>query len=154
MKKYLTWKSVLAGLAILLIALGVYLDHSTSGIATEASPPPSISLDHLAPKGHSLFPIKPLNYEALSGVMGVMGTVAIYDGDTSRLIVDGLKLVRSQKNPETFLALVPDQKMSQMIQVAPKIIAVLKNPKATGGTNFVNKKHSSRRSIFYGLDSL
>lgn len=154
MKKHLHWKSALSLLAISLIALGLFIDTRSPEQKSKALPQAPLKLDLLAPKGHSLFPIKPLNHEALSGVMGAMGTVAVYDGETSRLVVDGLKLIRSQENPETFLALVPDQKMSQMIQVAPRIIAVLKNPKASTGTNFVNKNSRSQRSVFYGLDSL
>lgn len=154
MKKHLNWKTLLAGLSVLLITAGIFLDAHSKSKAPAVPPQEPISLDQLAPKGFSLFPISPINHEALSNVMGAMGTVAIYDGDSSQLIVDGLRLVRSRENPDTFLALVPDQKMSQMIQVASRIVAVLKNPTATDGTNFVRKNNSSNRTVFYGRDSL
>lgn len=154
MKKHLNWKTLLGGLSVLLIIFGVFLDSQVKPASPAPQPEEFIPLDQLAPKGFSLFPITPINHEALTNVMGAMGTVAIYDGDSSQLIVDGLKLVRSRENPDTFLALVPDQKMSQMIRVASRIVAVLKNPKATDGTNFVRKNSSSNRTVFYGRDSL
>ena len=154
MKKHLNWKTLLGVLSVILIATGIFLDTRSKSLTPNPEPRESIHLDQLAPKGYSLFPITPVNHSALSGVMGAMGTVDIYDSDSSQLIVDGLKLVRSQEDPETFLALVPDQKMSIMIKVASRIVAVLKNPKATDGTNFVRKNSSSKRTVFYGMDSL
>lgn len=150
------WKGILLGACLVLLCAGLILDNKNkpSSPSHQSVPSPQVHIDQLAPPGHSLFPIQPLNYEALSGVLGVMGKVDIYDAESSRLIVDGLKLVRSQDSPDTLLALVPDAKMSQMIQVAPKIIAVLKNPKETTGTNFVRKTMKSQRSVTYGVDPL
>jgi hypothetical protein len=144
------WRWQVGCIFILLLLVGVLRDGSQVDPPTRAN---VVELDQYTPPGHSLVPLHLANHEALLPLLGATALMNLFDGEKNRWIAKEIKVVRAPQAPDTLVAVVPDHLVAKVARSTESLVGVLQNPEGQSGTNFVYKKGSTQRPIYYGQES-
>lgn len=128
-------------------------------IITSFLPKPQISSESQAPEsadtyipdGYVLVPIDIQNIASLSSLIGQFAIVDLFSGipgNKQQRVGQKLKLLRAPLNPEQFAVLVPENQVSQLLQIPGPYWAVIKNPESSGKA-VIQKKSIKKSNIEY-----
>ncbi|MEO0336209.1 MAG: hypothetical protein AAF202_07435 [Pseudomonadota bacterium] len=145
------WRSGLLGTFLLLLVLGVYNDF----FYTNESPRPTkgVELQTIVPADSDLVVLDLANEEAIDILLEDYARVSLFEQNSKRPLVTGLKVFRAPKNPQKFVALVPKRSVVNFVTRNQQLIAVVEPKRASTGTVFVTEKEKSRRSILIGTET-
>lgn len=104
------------------------------------------------PRGFVLIPIEIQNYQALDSILGRFGVVDLFTSQGERSgkpLARNVRLLRAPHNPSQFAALVPESQAEVILAPAAPLTAVIKHTQSAG-TEIVNLKPKTRRTIVYG----
>lgn len=101
-------------------------------------------IDTYIPSGFVLVPIQIQNLASLDSIVGQFAVVDLYAEGASMPIGQGIKLIRSPRDPSQFAVLVPDNESREIVKQSYKPMQVIvQNPKQTQ-SYFPQKKTNSR----------
>lgn len=90
-------------------------------------------IDTIIPNGYVLIPVKLLNSDAISSVIGTHGVADIYDtyeGKRTKLLFSKAKIIKSPIDDSTFSVLVKETKAHLLSNTDNPFFAAVQNPKA------------------------
>lgn len=109
-------------------------------------------IDTIIPVGYVLIPIKLLNAESISAVIGSHGVADIYttiQGEKSRLLFSRAKIIKSAVEDSTFSVLVKETKAHLLSQNDNPFFAAVQNPKAKAIETDLNRNQKPEIRIIY-----
>ena len=111
----------------------------------------SFQIDTIIPNGYVLIPVKLLNAQAISAVIGSHGVADIYttvQGEKSKLLFSRAKIIKSIEGDDaTFSILVKESKARLLSNHDSPFFAAVQNPKAKAFDE--EKKHGPHVQIIY-----
>lgn len=128
-------------------------------IATNLMPQPTSaptesqeSADTYIPEGYVLVPIEIQNIDSLSSLIGSFAVVDLFSGipgSSQQKVGQKLKLLRAPLNPQQFAVLVPEDKVSQLLQQPGPYWAAIQNPNQNSKENIQRKAIKQTRVEYY-----
>tara|TARA_B110001454_G_scaffold219179_1_gene250873 strand:- start:169064 stop:169540 length:477 start_codon:yes stop_codon:yes gene_type:complete len=103
-------------------------------------------IDTIIPSGYVLIPIKLLNADSISAVIGSYGVADIYatiQGEKTKLLFSRAKIIKSTADETTFAVLVKETKAHLLSGNDDPFFAAVQNPKAKA----IESEHSSKPGI-------
>lgn len=113
---------------------------------------PEFKIDTIIPDGYVLIPIKLLNAESISAVIGSHGVADIYatiQGEKSKLLFARAKIIKSSVAEGAFAVLVKENKAHLLSNSENPFFAAVQNPKAKAIDIEPNQNRSSGIRIIY-----
>lgn len=108
--------------------------------------------DTYIPAGYVLVPIEIQNMASLSSLIGQFAVVDLFSGmpgSKQQRVGQKLKLLRAPLNPDQFAVLVPENQVSQLLQIPGPYWAVIQNRGSSGQSTIENKSKNKSKIEYY-----
>lgn len=109
-------------------------------------------IDTIIPAGYVLIPVKLLNADAISAVIGSHGVADIYStirGERSKLLFARAKIIKSPVEEATFSALVKETKAHLLSNSENPFFAAVQNPRMRAVDVESERRHKPTIKIIY-----